>query len=70
MRKTTLNVELSMAEFMLDLPEGIRILGATVKGGYLEFEIESEHDFIDGGVMTFDISETTSNTCFTGVEPM
>jgi hypothetical protein len=53
MNKKTVGVDIPTAEYMLDLPEGTRILSASVSGGKLMLTLDTVHDFPDGSTLVY-----------------
>lgn len=63
----TIKVSAEIAEFMLDLPHGTNIKGASFSDGMLELVVESEYDFPDGATLIYSNDEY-GNSALVGVE--
>ena len=67
MSKKTLSVDVAVAEFMLDLPEGTTILSANVNDGKLVLEVDSDFDFPEVGTLVYE-SDDYGNVALTGAK--
>lgn len=65
MTRKNVKIERPTAEFMLDLPEGTEITGASFDGTHLHLEIETEFDFPEGSTLVYEHDEF-GNTALTG----
>ena len=53
MATKTLRIDTGIAEFMLDLPEGINITGAQVVGNVLELKVETDLEVPDNANLVY-----------------
>ena len=65
MSKKTVGVDIPTAEFMLDLPEGTRILSASVSSGKLMLTLDTPHDFPEGSTLVYQ-SDDNGNIALIG----
>jgi hypothetical protein len=62
-----LRLEVSTAEFLLDLPDGISIRGAKVDGGVLVLEVDTELDFPEVSTLIYQ-NDDFGNIALVGIE--
>lgn len=65
MNKRTVGIDIPTAEFMLDLPEGTRILAASISSGKLMLTLDTAEDFPEGSTLVYQ-SDASGNIVLTG----
>ena len=65
MSETTVGIDVTTAEFMLDLPEGTKILSATVSNDKLMLTLETTYDFPEGSTLVYQ-TDDYGNVALTG----
>jgi hypothetical protein len=65
MSETTVGIDVITAEFMLDLPEGTKILSAAVSNDKLLLTLETAEDFPEGSTLVYE-SDDYGNVALTG----
>lgn len=64
-----LHVSADIAEFMLDLPEGTTIVGASFDDGRVVLEVETDFSFADTALLVYSNDEY-GNSALVGSTPM
>jgi hypothetical protein len=64
-----LRIPSDVAEFMLDLPTGTQVIGASFSNGTLVLHVESDHEFPDVAELVYD-SDSYGNVALVGAKAL